>query len=113
MADRSRATRGNHCYARMEILGIGLGVFLGWGAYSAFMGSSAAGFAVGVCSEKIALANDCVEALHGLTDVEDERLSVLLTGGEWELFTAELKRARYKMDEARKQYLSHLQAHGC
>jgi hypothetical protein len=77
------------------------------------MGSPAVGSAASICSEKMAFANDCVEALHDLTEVEDERLSVLIAGGEWEFFTAELKRARYKMDEAKKRYLSHIRSHGC
>lgn len=54
-----------------------------------------------------------MEAFREVTEVEDERLSILLSGGEWELFTAELKRARYHMDEAKKRYLSHTHSHGC
>lgn len=69
--------------------------------------------AAAVCSEKLAFANDCVEALHRLAQLEDERLSVLMRGGEWDLFNAELQRARDKMDEAKKRYLSHVETHGC
>ena len=67
----------------------------------------------GVCEEKKALGEACIEAARDLMGLERRSMAALIHGGELERFELAVKRARLNMDSAKKRYIFHIRTHGC
>lgn len=67
-----------------------------------------------ICKEKMRLTNELLEAVHGLTSLQEAQTDHLMKEGEnLPRIEAALTAARIRWDAAKLNYSNHVRMHGC